>query len=88
MHSQVAAVLGNLAKVCQTASLNQHDWEKLYEVALCVHAHGGADPGTIKRYLMEQGCSIQKAGFLSRQVLHLCTVLEMYDERRSQAAGV
>lgn len=88
MHSQVAAVLEHLVKVCQTVTLNQNDWEQLYEVALCIHAHDGVDPVTIKRYLMEQGCSLQKAGFLSRQVLHLCTVLDMYDERRNQAAGV
>jgi hypothetical protein len=87
MHSQVAAVLEHLAKACQTVALNQNDWEQLYEVALLVHAHAGVDSKAIKRYLMDQGCSIQKAGFLSRQVLHLCTVLKMYDERRSQTAG-
>ena len=88
MQSQVMSVLGKLSNVCQSESLNQSDWEQLYEVALCVHAHGPVKPEAIKSYLIKQGCSIQKAGFVSRQVLHLCTVLEMYDERRHKPAGL
>lgn len=87
MHSRLAVLLENLANVCKTVALESNDWKQLYEVALCVHANAGMDSKTIKRYLMEQGCSVQKAGFLSRQVQHLCTVLEMYDERRSKTAG-
>ncbi len=88
MDTRVEALLEDLAKLCSTVALHQDDWKKLYAVSLCAHARGGVpDPRTMKRYLMDHGCSIQKAGFLSRQFDHLCTVLRMYDEQKSPTAG-
>ncbi len=88
MHVQAETLLQDLAKASHTITLDQKDWDKLYEVALCVHAYGGTpDPKTIKYYLIDHGSSFKKAGFLTRQVLHLCRVLDMYDERRIQTAS-
>lgn len=89
MHIQAETLLGDLVQSCHTLTLQQKDWDKLYEVALCVHAyHGLPDPSMVKHCLVDRGSSFKKAGFLARHVLHLCRVLEMYDERRSQTAAV
>jgi hypothetical protein len=83
MHAQVEAQLHVLATLCPTVFLDDKEWETLYRVALVIHTHGGLqDYKIVKRFLLDHGCSLQKAGFLSRQLLHLCTVLKMHDEQK------
>jgi hypothetical protein len=85
MHGEVQKHLKELAMLCHTVVLGEHEWRRLYEIAVCMHTHGGLqDHKVVKRFLMDHGCSLQKAGFLSRQVLHLCTVLQMYDDERNK----
>jgi hypothetical protein len=85
MHAQVEAQLKVVANLCPTVFLEDKEWETLYRVSLTIHTHGGLqDHKVVKRFLLDNGCSLQKAGFLSRQILHLCTVLKMYDEQRNQ----
>ena len=86
MHPKSQALLIELATLCRTVFLGQNEWQRLYEIALCLHTHGGMpEHGVIKRYLLEHGCSLQKAGFLSRQIVHLCTVLQMHDAQRQNS---
>ena len=87
MHAQVEAQLRELAELCPTAFLEDKQWETLYRVALAIHSHGGlGDHKVVKRFLLDHGCSLQKTGFLSRQVLHLCTVLSLYDDQRRRSS--
>ena len=87
MHKEVEALIEDLAQLCQTVLLGDQEWQRLYEIALCLHAHGGlSETRTVKRFLLDHGCSLQKAGFLSRQILHLCRVLGMYDEQKRKAS--
>ena len=83
MHPQVEAQLKVLAGLCPTIFLDDTQWESLYRVALSIHTHGGLQDHTIlKQFLLKHGCSLQKAGFLSRQILHLCTVLRMHEDQK------
>ena len=85
MHREVEKLLEELSMLCQTVLLGDQEWKRLYKIAVCMHTHDGLlDQKVVKQFLLEHGCSLQKAGFLSRQVLHLCTVLKLYDEQRSQ----
>ena len=87
MHREAEKRLKELAMLCQTVILGDYEWQRLCEIAVCIHSHGGLqDHKVVKRVLMEHGCSLQKAAFLSRQVLHLCTVLQMYDDQRNKSA--
>jgi hypothetical protein len=87
MHREVQTHLKELATLCQTVLLGDQEWQRLYEIAVCLHTNGGLqDPKVVSRFLMEHGCSLHKAGFLSRQVLHLCTVLQKYDDHRINSA--
>ena len=83
MHALVEAQLNVLAQLCPTVFLEEEQWDILYRTALVIHSHGGMhDHKVVKRFLLDHGCSLQKAGFLSRQLLHLCTVLKMYEETK------
>jgi hypothetical protein len=85
MHREAQQHLKELAMLCQTVFLGDNEWQRLCEIAVCIHTHGGLqDHKIIKRFLMEHGCSLQKAAFLSRQLLHLCTVLRMYEDHRNK----
>jgi hypothetical protein len=87
MHAEVEAQLKVLANLCPTVFLEDKEWETLYRVSLTIHTHGGLqDHQIVNRFLLDQGCSLHKAGFLSRQVLHLCTVLQKYDDHRTSSA--
>ena len=87
MHALTEAQLKVLAELCPTVFLDDTQWETLYRTALVIHAHGGMqDHKVVKRFLLDHDCSMQKAGFLSRQLLHLCTVLRMHDEQRNKSA--
>ncbi len=87
MHREVQKALKELALLCNTAFLGEREWQRLCDIAVCMHRHGGLqDHKVVKRFLLDHGCSLQKAGFLSRQILHLCTVLKMYDEQREKAS--
>ena len=81
MHTDAQKQLKELAMLCHTALLGEQEWQRLCEIAVCIHTNGGLkDHKVLKHFLLDHGCSLQKAGFLSRQVLHLCTALRMYDE--------
>lgn len=83
MHALIEAQLKVLAELCPTVLLDDTQWEALYRTALVIHSHGGLqNHKVIKGFLLANDCSLQKAGFLSRQILHLCTVLRMYDETK------
>jgi hypothetical protein len=83
MHALIEAQLKVLAELCPTVLLEEKEWETLYRTALVIHTHGGMqDHKVVKRFLLDHDCSLQKAGFLSRQILHLCTVLKMYDQTK------
>jgi hypothetical protein len=87
MYPEVQIQLKELAMLCSTVFLGEHEWRRLSEIAVCIHTNGGLqDHKVVKHVLLQHGCTLQKAGFLSRQILHLCTVLQMYDERRNKSA--
>lgn len=78
--ARVEALLVDLATTCAKVALQQEDWQKLYEVCLQAHRHGGIpDLPTFKAYLIANGCSKAKAGFLGRQFGHLTEILRLYD---------
>ena len=87
MHREAQKQLKELAMLCNTALLGEREWQRLSEIAVCIHTNGGLqDHHVVKRLLLDHGCSLHKAGFLSRQVLHLCTVLRTYDDHRIKSA--
>ena len=87
MHPEAQKQFRELAMLCSTAVLGKHEWRRLSEIAVCIHTHGGLqDQKEIKRFLLANGCCLSKAGFLSRQVQHLCAVLQLYDDHRIKAA--
>ena len=87
MHREAQKKLTELAMLCSTAFLGEHEWQRLYDIAVCIHTNGGLqDHQVVKRFLLDHGCSLHKAGFLSRQVLHLCAVLQKYDDHRISSA--
>lgn len=89
MDTRLAELLDDLVTSCETVSLREEDWQKVYAVSLCAHAQGGVpDIQRMKWYLISKGCSKQKAGFLGRQFQNLCTVLRMYDEQKRQRSGL
>ena len=78
MYPEVQIQLKELAMLCSTVFLGEHEWRRLSEIAVCIHTNGGLqDHKVVKHVLLQHGCTLQKAGFLSRQILHLCTVLRL-----------
>ena len=85
MDKHIKTLLQELARTCPASELQGEDWHKLYEIALYGHLNDIVLTSRIVRtFLHDQGCSLQKAAFLSHQVDHLKTVLTLYDERRNE----
>ncbi len=88
MDKHVQRLLQDLARTCPASDLQQKDWEEMYEI--CLYAHLNAivlTPRSLRVFLHEQGCSVQKAAFLSHQVEHLTRILSLYDERRAEQSA-
>jgi hypothetical protein len=83
MDEHVTKLLTGFAHVCTTATLEPDDWQRLYEVVLDAHERRVVPaPHIVKDFMIAQGCSHQKAGFLSNQYEHFCNILRLYDERK------
>jgi hypothetical protein len=87
MDQHARALLQVFARACSNAVLQSDDWQKLYDLVLYVHQHRVVSPTRmVREYLVTQGCSLQKASFLSNQYDRLHTILRLYDEQRSRTA--
>jgi len=63
-------------------TLREEDWQRLYAFTLHVHRrHIVPTNRTVRDYLISQGCSLQKASWLSNQFHHLSDILKLYDEK-------
>jgi hypothetical protein len=86
MDKHIKTLLQDLAHTCPAAELQREDWQKLYEIALYGHLNGIVlTARSVRVFLHNHGCSVQKAAFLGQQVDHLMTLLTLYDERRNES---
>ena len=84
MDEHMTTLLTAFAHVCTTGTLEPDDWQRLYEVVLDAHERRVVPaPHLVKEFMIAQGCSSQKAGFLSNQYEHFSNLLRLYDERRA-----
>ena len=71
---------------CPRVSLEQDDWQRLYHFTLDVHRRGvNMHPRAIRDYLVNYGCSLQKASWVSGHYLRFAELLGFYDRQRGSA---
>lgn len=76
-------LLEEFAHACSTPMMYEDDWSQLYEIAIHLHTHHLVPPPSVVRdFLMDKGCTMQKAGFLSNQLGHFTTLLKRFDDQR------
>ena len=83
MDTHLETLLHAFSRLSPEESMQQDDWQRLYQI--CLDAHHLAEcppPWAIRDYYGTKGCSLQKANFLSHQYNHLTTILKLYDHRR------
>ena len=86
MDPYLEILLHEFRRVCPEAPLKQDDWKGLYEICLYAHARDVAPPAsTFRDYLVTQGCSLQKASFLSHHYGHLINILKLWDQRKNES---
>ena len=83
MDGHLQALLRDFSKVCTHESMQEDDWQRLYQISLYAYAVGTPPASTIKAFLVKNGCSMQKANFVSHQYHHLTTILRLHDTSRS-----
>ena len=84
MDGTVQEMLTGLANACPHVTARDYDWERLYQITLYVHRQGlNIEHRAIRDYLIQRGCSIQKATWLSWQYRHLSKLLTLYDEQKA-----
>jgi hypothetical protein len=77
-------LLEEFAHACSTPLMHEDDWSQLYEIAIHMHRqHVVPPPRIVRDFLVNKGCTKQKAGVLSTQLGHFTTLLKRFDERRS-----
>ena len=80
-------MLAAFADTCPRVTLGEDDWERLYHLALYLHRRGlNTEHRAIRDYLIERGCSIQKASWLSAQYRHFRRLLALYDVYHTQTS--
>lgn len=63
MHREVQKQLKELAILCSTALLGEQEWQRLYDIAVCIHTNGGLqDNQVVKRFLLDQGVQSSQGG--------------------------
>jgi len=68
-------------------SLEQDDWQRLYRFTLDVHRRRlNTHPRAIRDYLVNHGCSRQKASWVSGHNLRFAELLGFYDRQRGSAS--
>ena len=83
MDGHLQLLLRDFSSLCREESMQEDDWQRLYQICLCAHQVADVPPPwAIRDYLVTKGCSLQKASFLSHQYQHLTTVLKLYDLHR------
>jgi len=84
MDQEAAQLLEIVANVCAKSTMRPIDWQHLYAFTLYVHGKGlTVHAPIVREALIAQGCSRQKAGWLSTQYHHFAGLLALYDHRKS-----
>ncbi|WP_447603039.1 hypothetical protein [Nitrospira sp. Nam80] len=82
-------MLAAFADTCPRPTLGEDDWERLYYLALYLHRRGlNTEHRTIRNYLIERGCSMQKASWISAQYRHFRRLLALYDAEHQTQTSV
>lgn len=85
MDQHAMGLLQVFAKACPRTLLRHDDWQRLYEFTLHVHRQRVVPTTrTVRDYLITQGCSLQKASWLSNQFGHFCALLRLYDGQKNK----
>ena len=85
MDQAAEQLLKQFAQVCRTGTLHSEDWQRLYAFTLHVHRrHLNTHHRTVRDYLIMQGCSLQKASWVSGQYLRFAELLGFYDRQRGK----
>ncbi len=83
MEKKAQQLLKDFAAVCSAVTLRPDDWPRFYALTVHVHRHHlHIDPRTVRDYLVNQGCSLQKASWLSAQYQHFLELLAWYDQHK------
>ena len=84
MDQAAETLLKHFVQVCHNVTLSPEDWRRLYRFTLDNHRRSlNTDHRTVREYLVKQGCSLQKASWLSAQYQHFTELLTLYDQQRA-----
>ena len=84
MDTTAQEMLTGLANACPRITIHAEDWERLYQFMLYVHQCGlNTEHRAIRDYLIQHGCSMQKATWLSGQYRHFTKLLSLYDRQKA-----
>jgi hypothetical protein len=84
MDEAAEKLLKHFAQVCSNVTLSPDDWRYLYRFTLDNHRRGlNTDQRAVRDYLLEHGCSLQKASWLGAQYQHFIKLLSLYDREKS-----
>jgi len=84
MDQAAEKLLKHFVQVCHNVTLCPEDWRRLYRFTLDNHRRGlNTDHRMVREYLVKEGCSLQKASWLSAQYHHFIQLLSLYDHEKS-----
>jgi hypothetical protein len=86
MDGHLQMLLRDFSSLWPQESMQEDDWQRLYQICLYAHQVGDVPPPwTVRDYLVTKGCSLQKANLASQHYGHLTMILKLHDQRRGAA---